>query len=122
MVVKVAENGGFAVEAAHNRKVARYANCCEMEGMVFVPMAVDTLGGDTSHRWWSLTNLATSSPGPSAGMRPGASVHHLRQRLGVVLLKDNTSLLGSRAPVEAPVHCPGHGATMKSDYDQAGLL
>ena len=45
MVVKVAENGGFAVEPAHNRKVARYGNRCEKEGMVFVPLAVDMLGG-----------------------------------------------------------------------------
>ena len=45
MVVKVAVNGGFMVETPHNRKVARYANRCEKEGMVFVPMAVDMLGG-----------------------------------------------------------------------------
>ena len=71
LVVKVAENRGYAVEAAHNRKVARYANRCEEEGMVFVPLAVDTLvgGGVTSRRWWSLTSSATSSQGLSAGTR-----------------------------------------------------
>ena len=42
--------------------------------------------------------------GPAAFL---ATVLHLRQRLGVVLLRDNVSLLGSRAPVEAPAQVSG---------------
>ena len=45
MVTKVAANGGFAVEAAHSKKVKKYRERCEREGLVFLPLAVDTLGG-----------------------------------------------------------------------------
>ena len=38
----------------------------------------------------------------TVGWDEGATVLHLRQRLGVVLLSDNVSLLGICAPAEAP--------------------
>ena len=106
MVVKVAENGGFAVETAHNRKVARYANRCEEEGMVFAPLAVDTLGG------WHVSALAVIDKlgrqlARAVGRDEAATVLHLRQRLGVVLLRDNVSLLASRAPVEESAQVTG---------------
>ena len=43
----------------------------------------------------------------AVGRDEGASVLHLRQRLGVVLLRDNVSLLGICAPAEAPAQVTG---------------
>ena len=45
MVTKVAADGGFPVEAAHSKKVKKYRERCEREGMVFLPLALDMLGG-----------------------------------------------------------------------------
>ena len=41
------------------------------------------------------------------GRDEGETVQHLRQRLGVVLLRDNVGLLGSRAPEAAPAQVMG---------------
>ena len=97
---------GFAVETAHNRKVVRYANCCEEEGVVFAPLAVDTLGG-----WHDSALVVIDKLGRhlarAVGRVEAALMLHLRQRLGVVFLRDNVSLLGSRAPVKASAQVTG---------------
>ena len=41
------------------------------------------------------------------GRDEGDTVQHLRQRLGVVLLRDNVNILGSRAPKAAPGQVTG---------------
>ena len=39
------EDGSSAVEHAHNLKLRKYEERCAGEGITFLPMAVDTLGG-----------------------------------------------------------------------------
>ena len=106
MVTKVAADGGFAVEAAHSKKVKKYRERCKRKGMVFLPLAVDTLGG-----WHEEALEVISKLGPQlarvVGRDEGETVQHLRQRLGVVLLRDNVGLLGSRAPEAAPAQVTG---------------
>ena len=41
------------------------------------------------------------------GWNEGETVQHLRQRLGVVLLRDNVNLLASRVPEAAPSQITG---------------
>ena len=45
LVGRVAEEGGVAVEHAHMVKVRKYEQRCAGEGIHFLPVAVDTLGG-----------------------------------------------------------------------------
>ena len=92
MVARVAEDGGFALVATHSRKVKRYTDRCKKEGLVFVTLAVDKPGRQLAR---------------VVGRDEGDTVIHLRQRLGVVLLRDNVSLLGSHAPEEVPVQVLG---------------
>jgi hypothetical protein len=44
-VRRVAAQAGAAVEAAKKGKLDRYANRCHEAGIIFIPLAVDTIGG-----------------------------------------------------------------------------
>ena len=70
---------------------------CQAEGLAYVPMAVDTLGGwhplalDTINRL--ALELARATNGELGMVR-----RHLRQRLGVLFLRDNVAMLHARTP------------------------
>ena len=42
---RVAADGGYAVAVTHTKKVKKYGERCEAEGMAFLALAVDTLEG-----------------------------------------------------------------------------
>ena len=41
----VAEKSGYAIEAAEDRKYAQFENSCAQQGILFVPLAIEVLGG-----------------------------------------------------------------------------
>ena len=94
------------MEAAHSRKVAMYASRCEKEGMVFVPLAVDTLGGWHESALVVIDKLCRQHA-RAVGRDEGATVLHMQQRLGGVFLRDTVSLRGSCTPAEAPTQVSG---------------
>ena len=94
MVTKVAADG-FGVAAAHSKKVKKYVERCEKERIVFVPLTVDTLGGWHEEALGVISKLGCQLA-RVVGRDEGETVQHLRQKLGVVLLRDNVNLLGSR--------------------------
>ena len=49
------------------------------------------------------------------GRDEGDTVRHLRQRLAVVLLRDNASLLGSRALEDVPAQVSPHSVNFRHD-------
>ena len=106
MVTKGAEDGGFAVETAHSKKVKKYRERCEREGLVFLPLAVDTLGGWHEEALEVINKLGRQLA-RVVGRDEGDTVQHLKERLGVVLLRDNVGLLSSRAPEAAPAQVTG---------------
>ena len=106
MVTKVAKDGGYAVETAHSKKVKKYRERCEREGLVFLPLAVDTLGGWHEEALEVIDKLGRQLA-RVVGRDEGDTVQHLKERLGVVLLRDNTGLLSSRAPEAAPAQVTG---------------
>ena len=40
-----AEDGAFAVDRAVATKLRKYADRCEAEGLVYIPLAINTFGG-----------------------------------------------------------------------------
>ena len=44
-MVGCADDGAYAVQKVHNWKLAKYMDRCTQEGLAFLPMAVDTIGG-----------------------------------------------------------------------------
>ena len=97
LVSKSAQDGGSAVEQAHNNKMRKYGERCAQENIEFVPIAVDTLGG-----WHPAALQVISKLGRQVARNTGKEdqevIRHLRQRLAVLLVRDNVSMLCARTP------------------------
>ena len=96
LVSQVAGDGKNAVEQnVQNVKTRTYQECSNKEGLEFVVMAVDTFGG-----WHSTSLQILSKVGRQLVRREKyKTVRHLRQRLVVMLFRDNMVMLLSRVPV-----------------------
>ena len=66
---KSAEDGVSAVEHAHRGRVRKYGERCAAWGIVFVPLAVDTLGG-----WHTLALVRLGRQEASNGAMVGGKV------------------------------------------------
>ena len=106
LVDKVAKDGDAGVGHAHKAKLTKYWDRCQAQGLAFLPMAVDVFGG------WHKEGLATLSKlggqlARALGKPEGEVVAHLRQRVGVVLVRDSVAMLASRAPTFPPGEVDG---------------
>ena len=97
LVARAAQEGGSAVQHAHEAKVRKYGERCSQEGITFVPLAVDTFRGWHQSALEVLSKLGRQLARAN-GKREEEVVSHLRQRIAVVLVRDNVSMLLSRAP------------------------
>ena len=97
LVARAAQEGGSAVQHAHEAKVRKYGERCSQEGITFVPLAVDTFGGWHQSALEVLSKLGRQLARAN-GKREEEVVSHLRQRIAVVLVRDNVSMLLSRTP------------------------
>ena len=84
--------GSCAVDHAHKVKLRKYEERCAVEGITFIPIAVDTLGG------WHPTALETITKqgrqlARNVGKEDQEVVRHLCQSLAVLLVRDNVVLL-----------------------------
>ena len=90
-------DGAAAVEGRYREKMRNYHDRCEAEGIVFLPFVVDTFGG-----WQEAALMAIKKLGRQVGRAVGKpeadAVRQLRQRLAVVLARDNASMICARAP------------------------
>ena len=105
-VVGCATDGAFAVEHAHDAKLRKYAARCEANGLAFIPLAVDTFGGWHPQALEVIGRLGRQLARATEGEQ-GQVVRHLRQRLGVLLVRDNVAMMGSRAPSFVPQEVDG---------------
>ena len=71
-----------------------YLEACEREGITFIPLPVETLGGWQKKAVEQLRKLAKAQAG-STGEEEEESIRHLFQRLGVLLVKGNAALSSS---------------------------
>ena len=74
---------------------------------MFFPLIVDTFGG-----WNGAALDVLSKLGRQVGKEEEEMVRHLRQRLSVILTRDNVAMLGSRAPTVCAASIDGD-----QDYD-----
>ena len=106
LVGRTAQDGGSAVEHAHRGKVRKYEERCAAEGIVFVPLAVDTLGGWHPSALTILARLGRQVASIT-GREGHEVVRHLRQRLAVLLVRDNVAMLCARTPSFVPPEVDG---------------
>ena len=97
-MVRRAENeDGHALNEAFRRKVAKAGEPCRHQGIAFIPLAADTLGG-----WHVVAVEQVKKLGRALARQSGEdedqTVRHLHQRLSLLLMRGNAALLINRVP------------------------
>ena len=85
---RCAKDGVYMVDQAVARKLVSR----EAEGLEFIPLAVGTFGGWYPHARQVISHLGCKFS-QATGNEYGVMVCHLRQRLCVLLVHDNVSML-----------------------------
>ena len=98
LVDQVAQDGDGGVRHAFNAKMVKYDTA---EAICFIPLAVDTFGG-----WHGAALDVIVKLGQQLARQLGKEeeevTRQLRQRLSILLTRDNMAMLGSRTPSLPP--------------------
>ena len=106
LVRKAAREPGSAAEYRFKVKMGTYFDRCQEQGIHFVPLVVEALGGWHAQSAAALTKLARQLA-RQTGREEEEAVRQLRQRLGVTLMKGNAALILSRTPTFALAEVDG---------------
>ena len=99
IISHAAEKSGYAIEAAEDRKYAQYENSCAQQGIMFVPLAIEVLGGlsrTLKKALLRMSLLADSRNYQSVGQ--SIAFDRAVQSLSVVIIRGSANMLLSRAP------------------------
>ena len=97
LVDRAADEPGFALTHAYQRKMRQSHEDCNSEGISFIPLPVETLGSWHIQAVGNITRLARKLA-RHTGREDEEVVRHLFQRLGILLMKGNAALMLSRSP------------------------
>ena len=92
---------GAALSSMKTRKLDKHPRACQINGVTFVPLVVETLGGWDIDAIFHIHSIAKMSASCSAP-RSETSIRQLFQRLSVLLQRANAGLIASRAPPPPP--------------------
>ena len=92
---------GSAIVVAEERKKTLYSDACHSEGISFLPLAVETLGGWGSEALSFIKHLARLQA-LRLDLDQAVSSNHLLQRLSVCLWRHNATMWTSRLPISPP--------------------
>ena len=98
LVRQAATKAGHALETAYNRKMTQAGEACRREGMVFIPMPWETLGGWHDETVAQVKKLASAQARQTGEERSEEVIRHLYQKLSVLLARGNAALLLNRFP------------------------
>ena len=96
-VVGAAGEAGAALDKAFNRKVQGAAEACRQQGIMFIPVAAETLGGLHEVAVDQVKQLGAALS-RQTGQEEGEATRHLFQRLSLHLMRGNAALLVNRSP------------------------
>ena len=94
-VAEAAAKAGAALEKACKRKVSETAEACLREGVVFLPFALETLGGLHKGAITQVKLIATALA-RSKGVNEGEATGQLFGRISLILMKANSLMLSTR--------------------------
>ena len=97
MVNEAAEAAGHALQAAHKRKLDKSWEPCNRQGIVFLPLAVESLGAWHQSAVKEVKKLA-SAKARHSGDDESVEIPRLFQKLSVALQRGNAALLNNRVP------------------------
>ena len=95
LVKKASEEVGSAADKRHKEKLSRYFENCAQEGIQFLPVVIETLGGWHPEAVNVLSKLAKQLASYTGG-KPEETISHFYQRLGILLAKGNSALILNR--------------------------
>jgi len=97
LVRQAAATPGHSLTTAYNRKMDQSGDACRKEGMVFIPLPMETLGGWHEQTVLQVKKLAYALARQS-GKEQSDATRYLYQKLAVLLAKGNAALLLNRFP------------------------
>ena len=95
-LARAAAEAGAALAQACQRKTRETADACRQEGLVFIPFAMETLGGFHSVALTQVKMLA-SALARSKGSDEREAKNQLLGRLSLILMRGNAIMLDSRS-------------------------
>jgi hypothetical protein len=99
-LARAATEPGHALTVAFDRKVGAVADAFRRQGIAFVPLAAESLGGWHEVAVLELDRLATALA-RHTGQEEGEASRHLFGRLSVLLMRGNAALFSNRIPDHA---------------------
>ena len=97
LVSQAADTPGHALKVAHKRKLDKSWQACNQQGIVFLPLAVESLGA-----WHKSAILEIQKLGSALARHTGeeeiTTTRHLFQQLSIALVKGNAALMNNRNP------------------------
>ena len=94
---QAAREPGYALTQAYQNKMRVTADLCDQQGIAFIPMAAESLGGWHKVTLEQLRKLG-SALARHTGQEEGETISHLLTRASVLLQKGLSSLLLNRIP------------------------
>ena len=100
LVVQAAETPGHALSIAHKRKLDKSWQPCHAQGIVFLPLAVESLGAWHKSAICEVKKLG-SALARHTGEEETTTIRHLFQQLSIALAKGNAALFNNRNPCDS---------------------
>ena len=94
-VVRAAASAGASLSKAYERKIKETAEACRLQGLVFLPFAMETLGGLHSGAAAQVKQLAAVLA-RSKGLVEGEVTAQLFGKLSLTLMRGNALMISSR--------------------------
>ena len=99
-MAQAAETPGHALAIAHKRKLDKSWQSCNAQGIVFLPLAVESLGAWHKSAISEVKKLG-SSLARHTGEEETTTIRHLFQQLSIALVKGNAALFNNRIPSDS---------------------
>ena len=96
-VAQAAETAGHALTFAYERKMRGAYEECLQQGIKFVPIVAETLGGWDKVAVEEVKKLATAKA-RHAGGEEGEQIRRAFTKLSVLLMRGNAAILANRIP------------------------
>ena len=110
LVSKAADEPGHALSVAHKRKLDKSWQPCHDQGIVFLPLAVESLGAWHKEAISEVKKLG-SALARHTGEEESVTISHLFQKLSIDLMRGNSALFNNRNPSDERASDEGFGWT-----------
>jgi hypothetical protein len=92
---------GYALSVGEARKMSVHLDACLSEGISFIPLIVESLGGWSSQAS-NFIQVVGKHQAQRLGLNPSDCIAHIFQRLSISLWKSNANMWATRTPAVHP--------------------